>query len=218
MKLVPIGSMGIRVDIDKLNSLSHNELVKLRHDIATMAIEPEIRSKKEDIIVDTVDFLTTISNVLTTKSTDSASSDSKIVHPNTGDKPISVNSQNSLDNMILYEPLIRELTDKIKSLQHQLTELEKATPSEDSHLKTETLSDSMMDSQTDSIIELTDDSTIYQNHDSIRHICNILSRQLSFEIKYGDISDVISVDNKDIAVEYVNNTISDLVSKLITLI
>lgn len=218
MKLVPIGSMGIRVDIDKLNSLSYNELVKLRHDIATMAIEPEIRSKKEDIIVDTVDFLTTISNVLNTKSTDSASSDSKIVHSNMGDKPISINSQNSLDNMILYEPLIRELTDKIKSLQHQLTELEKATSSEDSHLKTETLSDSMMDSQTESIIELTDDFTNYPNQDSIRHICNILSRQLLFEIEYGDIGEVISMENKDIAVEYVNNTISDLVSKLITLI
>lgn len=218
MKLVPIGSMGIRVDIDTLNSLSHNELIKLRHDIATMAIEPEIRSKKEDVIVDTVDFLTTISNVLNTKSTDSASSNSKTVHSDKGDKPILVNSQNSLDNMILYEPLIRELTDKIKSLQHQLTELEKATPSEDSYPKIEGSSDSNIDSQTDSIMELIDDSNIYQNNDSIRQICNVLSRQLLFEIEYGDIGEVISVDNKHIAVEYVKNMISDLVSKLITLI
>ena len=218
MKLVPIGSMGIRVDIDTLNSLSHNELIKLRHDIATMAIEPEIRSKKEDVIVDTVDFLTTISNVLNTKSTDSALSDSKTVHSDKGNKPILVNSQNSLDNMILYEPLIRELTDKIKSLQHQLTELEKATPSEDSHLNIEGSSDSTMDSQTDSIMELSDDSNIYQNNDSIRQICNVLARQLLFEIEYGDIGEVISVDNKNIAVEYVKNMISDLVSKLITLI
>ena len=224
MKLVPIGSMGMRVDIDKLNSLSHNELVKLRHDIATMAIEPELRAKKEDIIVDTVDFLTTISNVLNTKSIDSALLDSRTVPHDNSEQTISVNAQKSitsnysLDNMVLYEPLIRELTDKIKSLQHQLTELEKTTTSEPSHLKTELSSDSNIDSQMDVLMESTDDSNSYPNNDLICQICNVLSRQLLFEIEYGDIGEVISDDNKNDAVEYVKNMMSDLVSKLVTLI
>lgn len=175
MKLVPIGSPGIRVDVSKLNTFSHQDLLKLKNDILTMAIEPEVRQQQSDTIVDATELVQIITNVL-----NSPYEKKKSVETLTSD--------NGIESSVVYEPLIRELTSKIKDLQLEVTQLKDM--GQDKPI-------------TDSIIE---------------QLCETISSQLKLEISHGRISNLMMDSNKESAIELIDITISGLSHELLKLV
>lgn len=175
MKLVPIGSPGIRVDVSKLNTFSHQELLKLKNDILTMEIEPEVRQQQSDSIVDAAELVQVITNVLNGQYEKNKSTEK-------------VTSENEIESSVVYEPLIRELTDKVKELQTEVNQLKDMEPNK---------------FVTDSVIE---------------QLCETISSQLKLETSHGRIGHLMTDSNKETAIELINITLSGLSKELLKLV
>lgn len=175
MKLVPIGSPGIRVDVSKLNTFSHQELVKLKNDILTMTIEPEVRQHQSDSIVDATELVQVITNVLNGQYEKNKSTDK-------------VTSENEIESSVVYEPLIRELTDKVKDLQTELNQLKDVK------------------------------QLVPVNDSVIEQLCETISLQLKLETSYGRIGSLMTDANKETAIELIDITLSGLSNELLKLV
>ena len=175
MKLVPIGSPGILVDVSKLNTFSHQELLKLKNDILTMTIEPEVRQKQSDSIVDAAELVQVITTVLNGQYEKNKSTDK-------------VTSENEIESSVVYEPLIRELTDKVKELQTEVNQLKDMEPNK---------------FVTDSVI---------------KQLCETISSQLKLETSHGRIGHLMTDSNKETAIELIDITLSGLSKELLKLV